>query len=105
MKYGEFSCCGTMMCGDPDRHEAKCSTCGKLGVWGNIQQNDIPSAFEDTPDPFEDALIQPDDPIPPRDDNENLMERFSIAMATMNRYNEMRERQGLPPLLSGDSEV
>lgn len=38
---------------------------------------------------FEDALIHPDDPIPPRETTDEK---------TMDRYNLMREEMGLPPL-------
>lgn len=103
MRFGEFNCeCGANVCGDPDRHTPECPTCGKMGSWDKVTENDLMSALEDTdtPDPLEGAIIYPDDPIPPResDDDENLMERFEIAMATMNRYNQIREANGLPPL-------
>lgn len=67
MRYVEFECeCGAMLCtGDPDFHEPKCHKCGLLGSWPGE-----PS--------FEDAIIQPDDPLPPR--KNNLVGNFMRAM-------------------------
>jgi len=77
-------------------HECKCGVEYTIDHYPNCPDCGLESIPENAAVPMK--LTYTPEELQQHEDDQDLMEKFSLAMSTMNRYNAMRERMGMVPL-------